>query len=113
MNSEARTDKLKQEQRDQYKKPCLPEVSYISVNDMHQKGCWEAKLIQVVSSFTLELQATHKVSGDVLDPNLLFSGAVMVRITARKINLTYNSMNHQGMQLSTVAIINSPFFPVL
>lgn len=43
-------DKLKQWQRDQCKKACLPGVGYSHVNGRHQKGLWEAKLIKVVFS---------------------------------------------------------------
>lgn len=102
-------DKLKQWQRDQCKKACLPGVGYSHANGRHQKGLWEAKLIKVVFS-----KATHKVSGDVLDPNLPFSGTAMVRFTARKISvLTYSPMDYHSMQLSTVGKINGPFVPVL
>ena len=43
-------DKLKQWQRDQCKKACLPEISYIHVKSRHQKGLWEARLTKVVFS---------------------------------------------------------------
>lgn len=42
--------KLKQWQRDQCKKACLPGAGYSHVNGRHQKGLWEAKLIKVVFS---------------------------------------------------------------
>lgn len=35
------------------------------MNDLHKLGCWEAKLTEVVLSFTLGLQATHKENTDV------------------------------------------------
>lgn len=35
------------------------------INDMHKTGCCAAKVIKLVLSFTLELQATHKESRDV------------------------------------------------
>lgn len=78
------------------------------MNDTRRIAYWEANLIKVVLSFTLDLQAIHKDTRDVKGSQLnngcvkfklLFSGAVMVRFTARKINvLTYSPMDYRAMQ---------------
>lgn len=88
---------------------------------MHRLGYWEAKIIKVVLSFTLELQAIHKESRDVKGPQLnnncvkfklLFSRVVVVRFTVRKSNvLAYSPMDSWGIQPSCCGGNQRPFFP--
>lgn len=91
------------------------------MNDTRRIAYWEANLIKVVLSFTLDLQAIHKDTRDVKGSQLnngcvkfklLFSGAVMVRFTARKINvLTYSPMDYRAMQPLCCGDNQWPFLP--
>lgn len=91
------------------------------MNDMHRIWYWEANLVKAVLSLTLELQAIHKESRDVKGSQLnnncvkfqsLFSGAVMVRFTARQTNvLTYSPMDYRGIQPSCFGDDQWPFLP--